>query len=299
MTLSSLTIIGAGRLGRTLGRLAVASGRYRIQDVVGRTLASAREAADFIGAGQPVADLRQMRSANLILLSVPDAAIGTTAQQLADSGIQLDGAVVFHASGAAESSVLHPLRAAGARLGSLHPAFSFADPARAATTFAGTLCAIEGDDAALPALQALAEALGGRPFRLAQGGKAAYHAALSVASNYLVTLTDMAQGLAEQAGVPDDLLQPLLGNLMRQTLENALALGPATALTGPIVRGDVPTVARHLAVIHDPGLAESYRALARQTIVLAGDKLANPARAALLQLLDGAAQSAGAATLKT
>lgn len=284
--MQALNIIGAGKLGRTLGRLAVASGKYRLQDCVARSVASAQTAVDFIGAGRACSRLAEVRPAALTLLAVPDDAIAATAHALADSGVVLSGAVVFHASGAAEAELLAPLRAAGAHIASLHPAFSFADPARAVAQFAGTLCALEGDAAALPLLRELAAAIGAQPFALAPGGKAAYHAALSVASNYLVTLADIARQLALQGGVDAALLPALLGPLMQGSLANALALGPQAALTGPIVRGDAATVARHLAVL-PAELQPVYRALGERTVALAGERLPAEAGQRLLALLQG------------
>ena len=280
-----ISIIGAGRLGKTLARLAQGSGRYRVLDVMTRRLESACAACEFIGAGRPVCDWAQLAPADLYLLAVPDAAIADCAQALAAAGVVPPGAVVFHASGVSESGML-PLAARGAHLGSLHPAFSFADPERAAEYFVDVLCALEGDAPACAALRTLAQAVGGRPFQLATGGKPAYHAALSVASNYLVTLTAMAQELARQGGVPVELLTPLLGGLMRQTLENALVLGPQAALTGPIVRGDASTVALHLQAMDDAGLRAAYQALGRQTAALAGERLSEPARRQVLSVLE-------------
>lgn len=284
--MNSISIIGAGRLGKTLARLAQGSGRYRVLDVMTRRLESARAACEFIGAGRPVCDWAQLAPADLYLLAVPDAAIADCAQALAAAGVVPAGAVVFHASGVSEAGMLQPLAARGAHLGSLHPAFSFADPERAAEHFVDVLCALEGDAPACAALRTLAQAVGGRPFQLAAGGKPAYHAALSVASNYLVTLTAMAQELARQGGVPVELLTPLLGGLMRQTLENALVLGPQAALTGPIVRGDASTVALHLQAMDDAGLRAAYQALGRQTAALAGERLSEPARRQVLSVLE-------------
>ena len=284
--MQELNIIGAGKLGRTLGRLAAISGQYRVQDCLSRSMASAQAAVDFIGAGQACYQLDALRPAALTLLSVPDDAIAATAQMLADRAVVRPGAVVFHASGAAEAEVLAALRQVGAQVASLHPAFSFADPARAVSQFAGTLCALEGDAAALPLLQDFAAAIGAQPFALAPGGKAAYHAALSVASNYLVTLTDIARQLALQGGVDEALLSALLGPLMQGSLANALALGPQQALTGPIVRGDAATVARHLAVL-PPALQPVYRTLGERTVALAGTRLPDDARQTLLALLRG------------
>ena len=283
--MQTLTVVGLGRLGRSVARLAALSGAYRLLDVMGRRLPPLEEARAFVGAGRLVSDMRQLAQADLYLLAVPDAAIASCARALAAAGVAPEGAVVFHASGAGDASLLQPLAEQAVLTASLHPAFSFADPGRAVEGFAGTLCALEGDEEACRRLEAFARALGGRPFRLAQGGKAAYHAGLSVASNFLVALLAMAEGLTCRAGVPDGLVADLLGGLMRQTLENALELGPHAALTGPIVRGDVGTVERHLAVLADAELASAYRALGRQAVALAGDRLPELARQQLMALL--------------
>nr|WP_276539369.1 Rossmann-like and DUF2520 domain-containing protein [Chromobacterium alkanivorans] len=285
-----INIIGAGRLGKTLAALARRSGRYRVQDVMTRGADSAAAACAFIGMGRAVTEWADVSAADLYLLAVPDAAIADCAQRLA-AGVPA-GAVVFHASGVSGSELLRPAAARGAHIGSLHPAFSFADPAVALENFSDVLCALEGDAEACAALRELAQAIGGRPFELADGGKPAYHAALSVASNYLVTLTAIARHLAGQGGVPEELITPLLGGLMRQTLENALALGPQAALTGPIARGDASTVALHLQALDDEGLRAVYQALGRQTAALAGERLSEPARRQVLSAL-GAAEDSG------
>ncbi|MBI3146817.1 MAG: DUF2520 domain-containing protein [Pseudogulbenkiania sp.] len=279
-----LSIIGAGRLGRTLGRLAHGAG-YRVIDVLCRDQAHAQQAVAFIGGGRAVTSVAQLIPAELYLLAVPDAAIADTAQSLADARVVPAGALVFHASGAGETSLLAPLVEKGVRIGSLHPAFSFAEPARAVSAFGGTLCALEGEEGVCAELERLAEALGGRPFRLAPDGKAAYHAALSMASNFLVTLNELALNVAAQAGIEPAVASQLIGGLMRQTLDNVLALGPAAALTGPIVRGDAGTVARHLAVIDDGLCAEAYRAMGKATLRLAGERLDEAVRQELARLL--------------
>ncbi|OWY38731.1 hypothetical protein CEK28_11600 [Xenophilus sp. AP218F] len=281
----TLTVIGLGRLGRSVARLAAQSGGCRIAQLAGRSLPALEEARAFVGEGEPVALGGALRPADLYLLAVPDGAIAECAQRLADHVDLPAGAVAFHASGVGDAGLLAPLARRGLRVASLHPAYSFADPARAAAGFAGTLCALEGEAEACETLSAFAVDIGGRPFRLAEGGKPAYHAALSVASNYLVTLAAMAERLAAEGGVPEALLRPLLGNLMRQSLDNALALGPRAALTGPVSRGDAGTVARHLQAMRDPGLIEAYRAMGRQTMALAGERLDAEARRRLAALL--------------
>ncbi|TDR82812.1 Rossmann-like and DUF2520 domain-containing protein [Paludibacterium purpuratum] len=266
--MQTLAIFGAGRLGQSWGRLAQQSGRYRVVAVCCRSEAAARRAVDFIGAGQPATLDAPVALADLNLLAVPDDALAELATRLADRPTAI-AATAFHASGVLDSAVLAPLTSAGLVCGSLHPAFSFAEPARAVQTFAGTLCALEGNAAAQTTLQAFAAAIGGRPFSLTPGSKAAYHASLSIASNFLVTLTGLAQAVAAQAGIEGELARSLLGNLMHQSLDNALTLGAARALTGPIARGDAATVRQHLAVLGGTPQAALYLALGRATLALA------------------------------
>lgn len=280
----TLNIIGAGRLGKTLAQLAQRSGHYRIGAVVCRSLAAAEAASAFVGGGEPRDSLQALPAANLTLLAVPDGAIASVAAELAACGGVEAGSVAFHASGVGEASLLAPLAAAGVLCASLHPAFSFAEPARAAQGFAGTRCALEGDTAALPVLRDFAAAIGGVAFDLAPGGKAAYHAALSIASNYLVTLHDLAARVAAQAGMTDEVAAAVLGGLMRQTLENTLALGPPAALTGPIARGDAGTVVKHRAMLSSADDA-LYCALGRATARLAADRLDAATQTMLAQAL--------------
>lgn len=281
--MQTLNIIGAGRLGQTLGRLAQQAG-YGIGSVLCRSVAAAEAACAFIGGGRPHTALQQVAPAELTLLAVPDGDIASVATALAREGRLLPGQVVFHASGAAEAALLAPLAAQGLYCASLHPAFSFAEPARAVAAFAGTRCALEGDPQAFASLQALARAIGGQPFLLAPGGKAAYHAALAVASNYLVTLHQLALQLSATAGMEPAQAQAVIGDLMQQTLANSLALGPAAALTGPIARGDAGTVARHRAVMAAAQDA-LYCALGEATLALASGRLDGERQAAVAKAL--------------
>jgi len=274
--MKKINLIGPGRLGQSLSRLAVDSGQYQIGGVLVRSASSAAKALDFIGAGQVCLQLTDFPAADLWLLAVPDSSIAEVAQQLAAAKVVKTGDVVFHASGALEAKILAPVQAQGAFIASLHPAFSFADSARAVATFAGTLCAIEGDAAACEMLNSFAHAIGGVPFALAEGGKVAYHAALSMAANYLVTLADLSLQTAHQAGIAPEMANRLVLGLMQQTLSNVQALGPAAALTGPIVRGDAATVAQHLAVL-PASHQTAYRAMGLATVALAGERLSDPA----------------------
>lgn len=289
--MQTLNIIGAGRLGQTLGRLARLAG-YDIGSVLCRSVAAAEAACAFIGAGTPHTGLQQLCPAGLTLLAVPDGEIAVVAAALAKVGRMQPGQVVFHASGAGEAALLTPLAEQGVLCASLHPAFSFAEPARAVQGFAGTRCALEGDERAFADLQALARAIGGQAFLLAPGGKAAYHAALAVASNYLVTVHHLALQLSQTAGMAPEQAQAVIGDLMQKTLANSLALGPEAALTGPVARGDAGTLRRHRAVMGE-GQDALYCALGKATLALAERRLDAAQQAAVAAAL--AASEAGQA----
>ncbi|MEN9657930.1 MAG: hypothetical protein RL571_1395 [Pseudomonadota bacterium] len=283
--MKTLNIIGPGRLGKSLARLAQQSGRFQIGGVYARSAHHIAEAIAFIGAGEFCSALDQLPAADLYLIAVPDGAIADLAIELAACHIVKAGNVVFHGSGVSESALLAPLQDAGAYLASLHPAFSFADPALAVASFNAIPCALEGDLLACDILHDFVLALGGKPFTLAKGGKVAYHASLTMAANYLVTLADLSLKTAQLAGIEDDIAQCLILNLMQQTLSNIKVLGPAAALTGPITRGDETTIEKHLAVLKDATILRCYQSMGQATIDLAADHLSKPKQAVLHQLL--------------
>lgn len=270
-----LNIVGAGHVGRTLGRLFAARGVFSIQEVVTRSGASAREAVAFIGAGTPVSGDAVLRPAAVWMLAVADDAIGPVAAALAQSA-SMAGSVVFHCSGAKASSELDALRRAGALVASVHPVRSFADPAAVAAAFDGTFCGVEGDAAALAVLLPAFEAIGARPVHIDPAAKTVYHAAAVFASNYLVTVMDAALRAYQAAGIPADVARELARPLATETLSNVLRLGPEAALSGPIARGDTATVARQHGAIAAWGgpTGELYDALATATWDLARRKRA-------------------------
>lgn len=256
-----LSIIGAGRTGRTLGRLARRAG-YAIGAVVCRTASHAREAAAFIGAGRPGTELR---GSELTLVAVPDAEIPAVVRALRVPR----GAVVAHTCAALGAEALRPLRPAGA----IHPLRSFGDPARAAAGFAGTACAIDGDAAAMKVLERLATAIGGRPLRVRRGAKALYHAGAVFASNYLVAGLDAAIRLFGRAGIPKARAAAALSKLAEGTMANIAAVGIPEALTGPIERGDEATVRLHVAALAAaPELLAPYVAMGELTVGVARAK---------------------------
>jgi predicted short-subunit dehydrogenase-like oxidoreductase (DUF2520 family) len=229
--LDLIAIVGAGRLGSALAAALRAAGR----DVLGP-----------LGRGEGV------DGTGAVLLCVPDGEISAAAAAVAA------GPLVGHCSGATGLDALAPHEAF-----SLHPLMTV--PAGApAGVLTGAGCAIDGTTPrALAAAEALAAALGMRATRVAAEDRVAYHAAASIASNFLVTLEDAAERLAATAGVDRELLVPLV----RAAVENWAARGAEDALTGPIARGDEATVARQRAAVEErtPDLRPLFDALADAT----------------------------------
>jgi predicted short-subunit dehydrogenase-like oxidoreductase (DUF2520 family) len=269
----ALNIVGAGHVGRTLGRLFCARGVFSVQDVLTRSIGSAQAAVDFIGAGHAVDDVRALRPAGVWMLAVLDDRIAEVARQLA-AQCDLTGAIVFHCSGAKASSELDAVRATGALVASVHPVRSFADPQQVAAAFDGTCCGVEGDEGALAVLNPAFGAIGARMVPIEAGAKTVYHAASVFASNYLTTVLDAALRAYQAAGIPPDVARELARPLATETLANVFRLGPETALSGPIARGDGATVARQQAAVDawDPATGALYDALATATWDLARRK---------------------------
>src|SRR5690606_5969805 len=211
VALGRVLVVGAGRMGTAL-TAALRTAGVGVEGPAGR--------------GADGAD------ADIVLLAVPDAAIAAAAASL------LPGRLVGHLSGATTLEPLAPHEAF-----SLHPLMTV--PASGAV-FAGVPAAVAGStERARQVAQALATALGMDAFAVRDADRTAYHAAASVASNYLVALESVAEDLAATAGVDRDALVPLV----RAAVENWADHGAAEALTGPVARGDEETVARQRAAV--------------------------------------------------
>jgi predicted short-subunit dehydrogenase-like oxidoreductase (DUF2520 family) len=267
----SLSIIGAGNVGKTLGKLWTLTHTYAVQDVLNRSAGSAQDAVDFIGAGRAAGSFADLQPADIYLIAVPDDQIANCCQQLVQSGRVSFGSVVFHCSGALPSSVLQPAAQAGAVVAGFHPIRSFADPEQVVLSFAGTWCGVEGDQRALDILAPAFSAIGAQPVTIDPGLKILYHAAAVFACNFLPTLLDVAQQAYVKSGVPDDIALKLIEPLVRETVDNIFRLGPAAALTGPIARGDMATVARQQQAVTDwdSRHGELYEQFTKLTIELA------------------------------
>ncbi|GAB3550956.1 Rossmann-like and DUF2520 domain-containing protein [Noviherbaspirillum agri] len=265
----TINIIGAGHVGKTLGRLWTQDMVFAVQDVLNGSLESGARAVAFIGAGRAVADLDQMHPADITLISTPDDRIADCCKALAQAGLIAPGTVVFHCSGALPSSILDPASDCGAAVASIHPVRSFAEPEQAVNDFGGTFCGIEGDQRALDVLQPGFAAVGARLVPIDAAFKTIYHAAAVFASNYLVTLLDVALQAYMKAGVSEEVARQLMEPLVRGTVDNVFRLGPTDALTGPIARGDIATAVKQYRAVN--AWDERHGALYKQLGKLTAD----------------------------
>ena len=274
-----VSIIGAGRVGQALARRAGEVG-FDIIDVVNGSLRSARKAARFIGAGTALAAAKApLRPADLFLIATPDDQVEAAVELLRRSTVP--AAVAFHSSGALTSAVLGPLTERGFAVASCHPLQSFADPARALGRLDKTHFCIEGEAGAVRAARRFVRAIGGHPFEIRTEMKGLYHAAATMSSGGVTALLDVTLELLARCGLGERQAREVLLPLVEGTLANIAAVGTARALTGPVRRGDVHTVARHrhaLAASDDEATADSasenvwelYRQLAERGLRLAG-----------------------------
>ncbi|NMM25757.1 MAG: DUF2520 domain-containing protein [Glaciimonas sp.] len=267
----SLNIIGCGHVGSVLGRLFAQQNVFLVQDVLTSSRASASDAVAFIGSGRACADIAELRIADVTLLGMPDDRITAACTALAAAGLLNEDSIVFHCSGALSSAALSAAVACGAAVASVHPVRSFADAETVARQFAGTFCGVEGDARALQLLQPALLAIGAQLVALDADAKTLYHAASVFACNYLTTIVDTALRAYTAAGIAPDLARQMAQPLITETLANIFKLGPEQALTGPIARGDLATVAQQQAAVAawDSTAGSLYKALADATRQLA------------------------------
>jgi len=280
-------IIGAGRLGTTLGR-ALARTEFAVRLVSDRNIRLASQGRRLIGTGRAAdGNAAAAREADVLFLCLADDILEREASRLARAGGNWKGKTVFHCSGIQGSKVLEPFRRRGAAVASFHPVQSFPRKGMPSSAFKDIFITLEGDSKACRLGRKIILKLGAHPATIPAGTKALYHAACCLASNHFVVLLSMAAGLLKKAGISRKKAEQLLLPLSLGTLHNVKILGATQALTGPVMRGDLKSVARHLRALRPyPPCLAAYRLLSREALRLAEKKgLPAPTVKALNQLL--------------
>ena len=259
-----IAIVGAGNLGSALA-VALRRAGYGIDAIVAhsrrsqaraRTLGKqvrARVTASLVGS-----------QADIAWICVPDASVGAAAETLAAQR-EWRGRVALHSSGALTSDALSVLRARGAAVASVHPLMTFVRGSR--RSLVGVPFAVEGDAAAVRVARRIVRELGGKTYAMRKSEKAAYHAWGTFASPLLIALLATTEQVAAAAGVRGKEARGRMAPILRQTIENYVAFGARRGFSGPIIRGDVETVKKHLRVLREqPAARDVYLALVRAAL---------------------------------
>jgi len=268
--MSDIAIIGAGKLGTNLG-YALSQKGHRITALSDKSLRSAQESKQAIGQGIYTDDnVSAARQSHWVILTVPDDTIEAVAEELANSDIQWQDKFVLHCSGLLTTESLKSLEEKGALVASLHPIQSFSQKKPNLTAFADIFFGLEGKGEALDRAIEITRQLGSKYFILEGQNKPLYHTACSMASNFLVTLLATATELLKQAGLSKTTASLVLLPLVQGTLQNVKKFDAGQALTGPVARGDIESIKKHLKALEKlPELHHLYIKIAYQSLQMA------------------------------
>jgi predicted short-subunit dehydrogenase-like oxidoreductase (DUF2520 family) len=266
MRSETISLIGSGNLAQALGPALKAAG-YRIEAVAARANAHSRRRAAALAkklGARMVALNEAGPESDIVWLLHTDDALADTAHLLAEKP-GWKRRIVLHSSGALSSDVLEPLKRAGAYTASLHPMMTFVPGTR--PDFRIVPFAVEGDRRAVSAARRIVRDLGTEAFEIKAANKVLYHALGSFSSPLVVAALVTAERVGQAAGLTPPQTRKVMAPILQQTLSNYLERGAAAAFSGPIKRGDLETVRRHLQELKRvPDAVEVYRALVKSAL---------------------------------
>ncbi len=266
-------IIGAGVVGTAIGVVLYDKG-YEITGIHDKKSESTKTLVERIGCTTYASPQEVSRSSDILFITTNDSAIPAVVDELALSKAFGCGQVLIHMSGAQTSAIFDKARTFGARGLSLHPLQSFANLDMAIANIPGSIFSIEGDQDTHVIAIDLVKRLQGEYFFIDQEAKPLYHAGACVVSNYLVTLVNLGINLLQISGVSRELAGKALLPLIKGTIRNIENAGIPDALTGPIARGDISTIVKHLDCMEEGGadLLPLYSCLGYYTAQIAQEK---------------------------
>ncbi len=270
-------IIGAGRLGKNIASALLSQGNHELIAICNQTPRSTTHALEELGCGIAVESLSQLPPADITFITTPDDAIASIA-----STLRVSNSIVVHCSGVLSSDVLSPLKHQNNAIASIHPLKAFRKDDLQRNALNDCYCVIEGDALAIEQINVIFTALGARVVSIQSDQKPTYHAAAVMASNYMVTLASCAMDLFTQAGLTSAQAKDITQTLMQSSLSNIQQTAMLTeALTGPLARGDINTIQKHLSAIEPAHIHALYRAAAMATLPLTSLPLNHPIKKVL------------------
>lgn len=273
-------IIGAGRVGQTIAAVLQHHAHWQISHIVSKNLSKTTYGA------QIVDDISRLPPVDVIMIATPDNVIEHVSEKIAQLHWINHHTLVLHFSGAKTTATLRAVAKKGGMTGGLHPVFAFTDVQTGIQKLSGHLCALETDNnqQTIKWLQDLAYALGLESFQIDAKNKPRYHAALSAASNFSVTLAAYAQNLLMNSHLSEHLSRKLVCDLLQNSVDNLNNYPPVQALTGPIVRGDDLTISAHLNSMNEDEKAQ-YLNWASATLTLAKERMSEDSQDRIMQIL--------------
>ncbi|MBI4331550.1 MAG: DUF2520 domain-containing protein [Chloroflexi bacterium] len=270
--MTKIGFVGAGTVGTAIA-VSLAKQGYDVSGVYSRSLSSSERLAGIVPRVQICNSAQELADhSDFVFITTPDDFIPRIASQ---TGWR-SGQSVVHCSGADSTAVLEPARKSGAMVGCIHPLQTFAGISYAIENIPGSTFALEADEPLLGRLKEMATRLGGQWVVLQGKDKVLYHAAAVIACNYMVTLVKTATELWQTFGVSTPEATRALAPLIRGTVNNIVNVGFPNCLTGPVARGDMGTIKKHMDALKQvkdhPTIFYLYQVLGMQTIPIALEK---------------------------
>lgn len=273
--MKKINIIGAGKAGSTLAIIFNKNPEIRLGAICDYDPTKLSVLYDKINADDFITSAGCLPDADIHLITTPDDLIISTCDEIIKSQLIKTKSIFAHCSGTIASSSLCDAVNNEHLVASVHPVKSFASPEHAAKTFSGTYCGFEGDYEAVDLLKSIFARAGAYCFDIDPEKKSLYHAAAVLSCNYLNTLIELGITTYGKAGVNREIASNIIETIAKDTLCNIFNSSPSAALTGPISRGDVLTITKHLDAFVEEGdeqLLAAYKLLGLKTVALAREQ---------------------------
>ncbi len=266
----TIAIIGLGKVGTAVGYLLRRSG-YEITAIADQSAAALKNGIEYTGGRACSDPIQASLLADTVFITTTDDFIEPVCNEISEGGGVGPGKKVVHMSGAGGLALLESARRFGACIASIHPLQSFVDIDGVIENIPGSTFSITAEGEIKDWAIRVVRDLGGMPFFVSEENKPLYHAAACMASNYLVTLMNMVEGVYRHLGIDADEAVRAFWPLVRGTMKNMEDRGTEKSLTGPIARGDIGTIRRHLKVLKYkmPALLNVYCEMGLFTVEIA------------------------------